>query len=296
MRIVNTPPTFTRTVALTFDDGPNPTYTAEVLAVLRKHHVHGTFFMVGRRVALYPAVFKQVADDGNVIGNHTWDHPAVGVGFDGLTKAEVAAEIDRTTALIQGLNGAAVCFFRAPQGKDLKPAVQQVTQARRLTVAKMHSAFDYKQPHRVDPAWVRPITGRLVAQGDHRILLLHDGGTSRQNSVLALDRIITWYQQRGYVFTDPAGRPFPGELPPGTHPPRTGWAIDPAAAAAGTRTTGAAGSAIGTAIAADGQPVQPDPASAQPGVEPGDGASQPAPHREGTAVGTRPADGKSVPI
>lgn len=281
-RIVDTPATFPRTVALTFDDGPNATYTPEMLAVLRRHRVHGTFFVVGERVAHNPALLKQVAADGNVIGNHSWDHPTAGAGFWGLDKAQVAAEIDPATRLIQHHTQRRVCFFRAPQGKDTSAAVQRITSVRGLTVTNMYSGKDYLQPQRVDATSVAEITGRLVAQGDHPILLLHDGGAFRGNSVLALDRIITWYQQRGYVFTDPAGRPFPDGLPAGTRPPQTGWAVPPAPDAN-----------LPTPEAVVIETSAIGPVSAEPSP---DQAPTGQPHQAGSAVGTRAAVAGAVPV
>ncbi|MBV8152776.1 MAG: polysaccharide deacetylase family protein, partial [Candidatus Eremiobacteraeota bacterium] len=63
-----------RVVALTYDDGPNPPYTTAIVDVLRKEHVHATFFVVGQAVAAYPAIVRREARDGNAIGNHTWAH------------------------------------------------------------------------------------------------------------------------------------------------------------------------------------------------------------------------------
>lgn len=273
--IRNTPATLPRTVALTFDDGPNPEFTPQVLAVLRKHGVHGTFFVVGTRVARHPELVKQVAADGNVIGNHSWTHPTAGDGFAALNRAEVDREIGRTTQLVQHFTNRPVCFFRAPQGKDKAPAVHQIARIHRLTVTNMHSAGDYLQPKKVDADWVSRITERLVDQGNHPILLLHDGGAYRKNSVLALERIITWYKRRGYVFTDPAGRPFPD---------------DPAASAPAP-----------TDAAARGKPTPA--AGAQGQGQPG-GGNAPAPavsatirlHQSGPAIGHRPAEGGLVPF
>jgi peptidoglycan-N-acetylglucosamine deacetylase len=226
-RIVDTPATFPRTVSLTFDDGPNPTWTPQVLAVLRRHGVHGTFFVVGKRAENNPAVLAEVVADGNLVGNHTWDHPTSGQGMYDLTEEQLAEELDRTQQLLRDSTDQPVCFFRAPQGKDASPEIHDAVTARGLTVANMHSAHDYLQTPEPDPAWVDLITERLVNQGDHPILLLHDGGGFRGNSVEALDRVITWYAERGYVFTDPAGRPFPGD--PSVADSRAGYALEPTA-------------------------------------------------------------------
>jgi peptidoglycan/xylan/chitin deacetylase (PgdA/CDA1 family) len=226
-RITDTPATYQRTVALTFDDGPGPKWTAEVLAILARHHVHGTFFVVGSRAARLPDVLQQEVDAGQAIGNHTWDHPTAGNGMYALTRQQLITELDPTSAMIRDVTGRPVCFFRAPQDKDRTATIHELAKARGLTVTSFHTASDYLQPTQLDPAWVSLIEQRLENLGNHPILLLHDGGTYRANSVAALDQIITWYASRGYVFTDPAGRPFPGDLPAGAQPPASGWAVPP---------------------------------------------------------------------
>lgn len=226
-RIVETPATFPKTVALTFDDGPNPTWTPQVLAVLAEHHVHATFFVIGKKAATHPEVLQQVVDAGHAIGNHTWHHPTRGNGMYALTDAELVTEFDPTTALIKDVTGRPVCFFRAPQGKDDRPVIRKLAQERGQTVTGYHTASDYLQPDKIDSVWVTRIEQRLQHRGPHPILLLHDGGAFRGNSIKALDTIITWYLDHGYVFTDPAGRPFPGDLPAETKAPATGWAIPP---------------------------------------------------------------------
>lgn len=224
-RVTSTPPTYPKTVALTFDDGPHPTWTPKVLAVLAKHHVHATFFVVGMRAEANPDVLQQIIDAGHVVGNHTWHHPTLGQGMYDLSAQELVTEFDPTSALIKGATGRPVCFFRAPQGRDDTPTIRKLAVDRGQTVTGYHSAGDYLQPDALDPRWVTLIEQRLEGRGAHPVLLLHDGGPFRGNSVQALDRIITWYASRGYVFTDPAGRPFPDDLPFGVKPPATGWAV-----------------------------------------------------------------------
>jgi hypothetical protein len=189
--------------------------------------VHGTFFVIGKHAELYPETLQQVVDAGHVVGNHTWDHPTVNRDMYDLTAAELVTEFDPNTAMIRDVTGLPVCFFRAPQGKDNTPTIRQLAKDRGQTVTGYYTASDYLQPHYADPAWVTRITQKLQNRGSHPILLLHDGGPYRGNSVEALDEIITWYADRGYVFTDPAGRPFPGDLPAGAKVPTTGWAVPP---------------------------------------------------------------------
>jgi peptidoglycan/xylan/chitin deacetylase (PgdA/CDA1 family) len=226
-RVINTPATYPKTVALTFDDGPNPIWTPQVLAVLARHHVHATFFVVGERAEANPDVLQHIVDAGHAVGNHTWDHPTVDPGMYALSARELVTEFDPTNALIKDSTNRPVCFFRAPQGKDNTPTIRKLAKERGLTVTGYHSASDYLQPDELDPRWVAQIAHRLEDRGPHPILLLHDGGRFRGNSVRALDTVITWYARRGYVFTDPAGRPFPGDLGAGANLSATGWAVPP---------------------------------------------------------------------
>lgn len=285
--IVDTPATYSRTVAITFDDGPNPEYTPRVLEILARHRVHATFFVVGNRAAQHPELVRQILAGGHVIANHTWSHPTSGRGFYGLTPGQVAAQMDLTTMLMQETVSVPVCFFRSPQGKDKTVAVGDAARERGLTVANFHTASDYRQPADLDPAWVSRITSRLTNIGRHPILLLHDGGGGRENSLAALERIIRWYGTRGYVFTDPAGRPFPGGLPAGARPPSTGWAVAPGSTArfAPTGAPGVPGAGSGRPAGGDGVPLPP--AGSSPSAEP---VQPPVPEGAGTPTSSHPSD------
>lgn len=100
------------TMALTFDDGPSPGYTAEVLALLRQYRVTATFFMIGRNVQAFPELARQVAEAGHRVGNHTWSHPDLGK----LSPAQVRTEIERTNTVITQVVGQRPVLFRAPGG------------------------------------------------------------------------------------------------------------------------------------------------------------------------------------
>ena len=98
-------------VALTFDDGP-VAGTASLLTLLKKKHVHATFFMVGSNVALHPALVRRMLADGNVLGNHTWDHAQL----TRLSAAGVQQEIVRTNAAIKKATGTTPVLLRPPYG------------------------------------------------------------------------------------------------------------------------------------------------------------------------------------
>ena len=241
--------TFPRTVALTFDDGPGPS-TPDFLAVLAKHRVHATFFMVAGRAKTRPDLVAQVVNSGNLVGNHSYTHP-LHPGLSLLPAASVVAEIAGAQTVLTHLSGSAPCFFRGPGEDHRTLAVQDVAHRYGLTVTDTtRTAGDAGDPRNAhwNPTWRDLIVSRLTAAGAHPIVLMHDGhADAKVNELSALELIIDWYASRGYVFTDPAGRTFPSAAAP-AHP-----AADPAPATP-------------TPTPADPAPVPADPALASPAL------------------------------
>ncbi|MHB1929147.1 MAG: polysaccharide deacetylase family protein, partial [Acidimicrobiales bacterium] len=117
-----------RTVALTFDDGPGTT-TPALLAVLRRYDVPATLFNIGEQEATYPQDVVAEADDGFVLGNHTWSHPQLTT----LSAAGQASQLDQTSAEQASLVGFPPCVLRPPYG-SYNPTTLAVTAARRMSV------------------------------------------------------------------------------------------------------------------------------------------------------------------
>ncbi len=203
-----TPPTLERTVALTFDDGPLPQNTPQVLDVLRARGVKATFFVTGSNVSAHPELARRIVAEGHAIGNHTWSHS----NLDQLSPAGQAAEMDRTTQAIVTATGVQPCFFRGPYGIHRSASVTNLAWERGMTIADWsHDTRDWETPSGNSPSFQDRIVARAtVPDSAHPIVLLHDGGGYRQNTVDALDRIISSYLARGFVFTDPAGRSLQG--------------------------------------------------------------------------------------
>ena len=178
-------------IALTFDDGPNPYYTPQVLAILQKYGVKATFFDVGYLVADYPSIVLQECNEGNIVANHSWSHPVLTY----LSAQAILSQLTSTTKAIQAAIGVRPTFFRPPYGATNNIVL---TQARRLgytTVLWDGSAGDWKLPG------VGVITSKLLSYvRDGAILLLHDGGGNRAQTVAALPTIITTLENRGYKF------------------------------------------------------------------------------------------------
>ena len=104
--------THARRVALTFDDGPDPTHTPRVLDILSREHVRGAFFLIGERAARTPDVARRIAADGHDLGNHTWSHKSLWLSTPGETRRQ----IERGHAAIAAASGREPQFFRPPWG------------------------------------------------------------------------------------------------------------------------------------------------------------------------------------
>ncbi len=176
-----------KVVHLTFDDGPNPTYTPQMLAMLRKHDAKATFFMVGNEAARHPGLVKDVRSAGHAVGNHSWDHPVL----TKLSSAQVVQQLSSTRQKV----GSGECF-RAPYG-----AVNDA-----VHVAAGKAGYRWSWLWNVDPEdWKRPGTQAIadaVVKGARpgAVYVMHDGGGNRSQTVAGVDRAITTLKAKGYRF------------------------------------------------------------------------------------------------
>jgi len=183
-------PHSTRTVALTFDDGPSR-YTAQILAVLRRNHVRATFCVLGNNVKRHPAAARQLVREGHQLCNHTRDH----ANMARLSRAKARAEVTDTQREIHAATGVKPKIFRFPYGSS-------DAQSRKV-VAGLHLR---RLGWDVDPQdWRKPaarkITARIVAHAHPRcVVLMHDGGGDRSHTAASLDATIKQLRQRGYQF------------------------------------------------------------------------------------------------
>ncbi|MCF6737389.1 hypothetical protein E9565_19895 [Blastococcus sp. KM273129] len=203
-----TPATYTQNVALTFDDGPSPRWTPQVLDVLAAYGIHATFFVLGTHAEDNPDLVRRIIAEGHSIGNHTQTHP----DLDTLSRSAQASQMDSATGAIYAASGLHPCFFRGPGGSHHGASVQEEAWARDMTIADWsNDPRDWAAPDSLSPSYQDTIVERATNPVyDHPIVLLHDGPpvNYRQNTIEALGRIIESYQSRGYVFTDPAGQQF----------------------------------------------------------------------------------------
>jgi peptidoglycan/xylan/chitin deacetylase (PgdA/CDA1 family) len=182
------------TIALTIDDGPSPVYTPQILRLLDRYRITASFSMIGRNVAAYPGVAREVAAAGHVIVNHTWDH----ADLARLRPSAVHDEIIRAADAIHGATGAHPRILRAPYGA-WSPAVLEYCAETRTT------PLDWS----VDPRdWARPgvtsIVNSIVRNTrTGSIILEHDGGGNRSQTVAALRIVIPRLLRAGYRFRAP---------------------------------------------------------------------------------------------
>jgi peptidoglycan/xylan/chitin deacetylase (PgdA/CDA1 family) len=191
-----------KTVALTFDDGPGVT-TAAILSILQQNGVPATFFNLGVNSAVRPTLVRSAAVTGQVLGNHTWDHPRMPT----LSASAQASEMDRATAGQNALVGIAPCQFRPPYG-EYNATTLTLAQQRRMAVWNWSvDTEDWKAGTSTSSYWVERIVSRAVAGGSqqHPVVLMHNPPAGIPATVSALPRIIAYYRSHGYQFVDLRG-------------------------------------------------------------------------------------------
>ena len=179
-------------IALTFDDGPHPKYTPEILDILKKYDVKATFFLIGENVALYPELVKRILSEGHEIGNHTFTHRKIGE----YTEYQLSDEMEHCEAVIYEVVEYQPKLFRPPGGRlDNK-------------VRKLAQAFDYKVilwnidtrdwAHESADAIKKNVIENIEAGS---IILMHDYISSPSPTTIALELFIPRLLEEGYSFS-----------------------------------------------------------------------------------------------
>ncbi|MGS2614132.1 glycosyltransferase [Micromonospora sp. LZ34] len=188
-----------RTIALTFDDGPDPEWTPRVLDVLRRHRARATFFTVGSQVARHPGLTARIAAEGHELGVHTFSHPDATL----LPAWRQRLEYAQTQQAIMSAAGVRTSLLRFPYSSiasaiddEAWSAIQAAGRLGYLTAVNDTDSRDWARPG-VD-AIVRNMT---PPPGQGAVVLLHDAGGDRSQTVAALDRFIPAMTARGYTFT-----------------------------------------------------------------------------------------------
>jgi cellulose synthase/poly-beta-1,6-N-acetylglucosamine synthase-like glycosyltransferase/spore germination protein YaaH/peptidoglycan/xylan/chitin deacetylase (PgdA/CDA1 family) len=192
-------------IALSFDDGPDPRNTPQILDILKEKHVPATFFVIGSAANDSLGLLKREYQEGHEIGNHTYTHPKA----DDISKAQFELELNLTERLFSSTLGIKTRLFRPPYGIDHQPEVAaevaslpQAESMGYLLVGAQIDPHDWGEPGGVPPAPASVIVQRVLDQagnGGH-IVLLHDGGGDRSGTIQALPQIIDRMRAEGFQF------------------------------------------------------------------------------------------------
>ena len=179
-------------VALTFDDGPDPVFTPQILDKLKKYNTKATFFLLGTSIEKHPDLVKRIAAEGHIIGNHTYSHP----NLTQISDEEYHDQIKKTDKLIQDLVGYKPRFFRPTYGAINENQVQWATEKGMMVVQWSIDTLDWKGLS------AEIITQTVIADIlPGSIILQHNApGVPLQGSVDALDQIIPQIQGMGARF------------------------------------------------------------------------------------------------
>jgi cellulose synthase/poly-beta-1,6-N-acetylglucosamine synthase-like glycosyltransferase/peptidoglycan/xylan/chitin deacetylase (PgdA/CDA1 family) len=185
-------------LVLTFDDGPDPTWTPKVLDVLKKHHAHAVFFVTGTMTSRYPELVKRMVEEGHEVGLHTFNHPDL--SFQSTKRIDW--ELSQNQLALAGAAGIRTSLFRPPYSSfadamDNKswPVTKYIGTRGYITVVNNTDSEDWQKPG-VD----RIIRNATPKGGKGAIVLMHDSGGDRHQTVQALDKFVPELQERGYRF------------------------------------------------------------------------------------------------
>ncbi|MFE5861646.1 polysaccharide deacetylase family protein [Streptomyces virginiae] len=181
-------------MVLTFDDGPDPRYTPAILDTLARYGVRAMFFVCGEMAAENKNLLRRMVDEGHVIGNHTWTHPLI----PQLGRPALASEIGRTSEVVQQAVGEAPLWFRAPYGAWNRAAFEIGAELGMEPLAWTVDTLDWKEPG--TPTIISRV---LDGAAPGVIVLSHDAGGNRSQSVQAISSYLPQLLARGYRMTLP---------------------------------------------------------------------------------------------
>jgi cellulose synthase/poly-beta-1,6-N-acetylglucosamine synthase-like glycosyltransferase/peptidoglycan/xylan/chitin deacetylase (PgdA/CDA1 family) len=188
-----------KTIALTFDDGPDPKWTPEVLDVLRRNDAHGTFFVVGSEVARYPEMTKRIVAGGNELGLHTFTHP----NMQRIAPWRRTLELSQTQVAVARAAGVHTNLIRFPYSSKADAIddvnwqlVQDAGRQGYLVVVNDLDSEDWQRP-----GVSQILRNSVPPTGTSAVILFHDAGGDRAQTVATLNRFIPMMKAKGYRFT-----------------------------------------------------------------------------------------------
>ncbi|WP_143310807.1 glycosyltransferase [Chitinophaga vietnamensis] len=190
-------------VILTFDDGPDATYTPQILKILQQEKVPAAFFIVGINAENNLPLLKKIYASGHEIGNHTFTHPNIAA----ISPERANTEINATRLLIEATTGRSTVLFRAPYNADAEPTTPE--ELKPIALSKQNNYYtigesidpeDWEPGVEADTIYQR-VVDQYEANPEKGIILLHDAGGDRSATVAALPRIIHYFKSKGVAFT-----------------------------------------------------------------------------------------------
>jgi cellulose synthase/poly-beta-1,6-N-acetylglucosamine synthase-like glycosyltransferase/peptidoglycan/xylan/chitin deacetylase (PgdA/CDA1 family)/spore germination protein YaaH len=185
-------------IALTFDDGPDPLYTPQILDILARENVKASFFAVGRQMLKHPQLVERILAEGHEIGSHTYSHTNIA----SLPPEALRLELNTTQAVFEAITGRHMAMFRGPYAIDVNPR----TPAELAPLAQITGLGYLTINMNIDPRdWWLPSAGRIeksvldqTRAGLGNIVLFHDGGGDRSHTIEALPGIIAKLRAEGF--------------------------------------------------------------------------------------------------
>ncbi|WP_330339663.1 bifunctional polysaccharide deacetylase/glycosyltransferase family 2 protein [Streptomyces sp. NBC_00557] len=185
-------------IVLTFDDGPDPTWTPKVLDVLKRHHAHAVFFVTGTMTSRHPDLVRRMVAEGHEVGVHTFGHPDLSYH----STRRIDWELSQSQLALAGAAGIRSSLFRPPYSSFADamddrswPVTEYVGSRGYLTVVDDIDSEDWRRP-----GVARIIRNATPHGGKGAVVLMHDSGGDRHQTVQALDRYLSRLQQQGYAF------------------------------------------------------------------------------------------------
>lgn len=180
-----------KVVALTFDDGPHKKYTTDILDLLEQYNAKGTFFIVGEQAEKNPEVVLRMYEDGHELANHTYTHP------NSRNVSKVMNEIRQTNNTIYSITGYTPTLFRPVEGQYTDALIEEVVKdGFKVVMWSWHQdTQDWK-----NPGVNKIVNTVLKGTKEGNVILFHDGGGNRAQTVDALKKILPELQKQGYQF------------------------------------------------------------------------------------------------
>lgn len=180
------------TVSLTFDDGPSPIFTPQILDILKENNVKATFFVMGPLAKKYPELIGRMVAEGHAVGVHTMTHPKL----PRLNDAQLYYEVVGSSEMVQKILKTQPVCLRPPFGLKSKHVEKYVASQHLILVPRGFNSFDYKN------RGVEPLANWVIKNAHAgQVFLLHDGFTKREETVAALPKIIAGIRQKGLGFS-----------------------------------------------------------------------------------------------